>query len=346
MSTISFLIVGSLSIVSAFVPVPNSFGLVTPPIDINIKVLNVNKALKLKKVTSLHETKSKEDTAAEKLIENNKMGRFNEPGINDEFCLIDTDNGKNILLTREEKERIFLDSIQSYYFEGKNGLSDIQFDKLRSDLSWEGSALVNLNRNETLFMNACQAYNKGKPIINDLEFDDLKMSLRMSNSKIAVADKPKCYVDTGVCKVTWSPDTLRTGSLYVPASLISTLLYIGLSYEIPGLFDIHFNPLLLLAVGFAPLTAVTKQVTENFFFNDPSVAIGPCPTCSAENKVFFGSVVGIDGDNDESAVKCTSCKTPMTVKRETLRVSTLMKKAAPPAKVYDGKKPAVVEKEE
>jgi hypothetical protein len=92
------------------------------------------------------------------------MGRFNEPRIdemcNDEFCLIDTDNGKNILLTREEKERIFLDSIQSYYFEGKNGLSDIQFDKLRSDLSWEGSALVNLNRNETLFMNAMQAYNK------------------------------------------------------------------------------------------------------------------------------------------------------------------------------------------
>jgi hypothetical protein len=82
-----------------------------------------------------------------------------------------------------------------------------------------------------------------------------------------VADKPKCYVDTGVCKVTWSPDKLRTGSLYVPASLLSTLLYIGLSYEIPGLFDIHFNPLLLLAVGFAPISAVSKQVTENFFFN-------------------------------------------------------------------------------
>lgn len=50
----------------------------------------------------------------------------------EEFCLIDTDNGKPILLTREEKERIFLDSIQSYYFKGQNGLSDVQFDKLRS----------------------------------------------------------------------------------------------------------------------------------------------------------------------------------------------------------------------
>jgi hypothetical protein len=50
----------------------------------------------------------------------------------DEFCIIDKDNGKNILLTRAEKERIFLDSIQNYYFSGKNGLSDVQFDKLRS----------------------------------------------------------------------------------------------------------------------------------------------------------------------------------------------------------------------
>jgi hypothetical protein len=48
------------------------------------------------------------------------------------YIHIYTENGKNILLTREEKERIFLDSIQSYYFEGQNGLSDIQFDKLRS----------------------------------------------------------------------------------------------------------------------------------------------------------------------------------------------------------------------
>ena len=30
-----------------------------------------------------------------------------------------------------------------------------------------------------------QAYNKGTPIISDTEFDELKLSLRTSNSKIA-----------------------------------------------------------------------------------------------------------------------------------------------------------------
>ena len=34
-------------------------------------------------------------------------------------------------------------------------------------------------------MNAMQAYNKGTPILSDPEFDELKLSLRISNSKIA-----------------------------------------------------------------------------------------------------------------------------------------------------------------
>jgi hypothetical protein len=34
-------------------------------------------------------------------------------------------------------------------------------------------------------MNAMQAYNKGTPILTDPEFDELKLSLRLSNSKIA-----------------------------------------------------------------------------------------------------------------------------------------------------------------
>ena len=48
--------------------------------------------------------------------------------------------GEKILLTREEKERVFLDCIQSFYYSGgKNSamLSDEQFNLLRNDLSWE-----------------------------------------------------------------------------------------------------------------------------------------------------------------------------------------------------------------
>jgi len=41
---------------------------------------------------------------------------------------------------------------------------------------------------------------------------------------------------TGVCKVTWSPDSIRTSSLYVPASLFLTTIYLG----VVSLVDIEF----------------------------------------------------------------------------------------------------------
>ena len=108
---------------------------------------------------SLRLQDTKEDIAAEKLIYDTKSGRFFESKVEDicleEFCLLDED-GKPILLTRDEKERVFLDAIQSYYYSGKSGLPDDEFDRLKEDLSWEGSALVQLSRDEAMFMNAMQ----------------------------------------------------------------------------------------------------------------------------------------------------------------------------------------------
>ena len=44
-----------------------------------------------------------------------------------------------MLLTTGEKERIFMDSIQSFYYNQRQLLTDDDFDKLKEDLSWEGS---------------------------------------------------------------------------------------------------------------------------------------------------------------------------------------------------------------
>mmetsp|Transcript_5758 Transcript_5758/g.6286 ORF Transcript_5758/g.6286 Transcript_5758/m.6286 type:complete len:327 (+) Transcript_5758:129-1109(+) len=247
----------------------------------------------------------------------------------EEFCLRDKETGEIILLTKEEKERIFLDTVQSYYFSGKTALSDKQFDRLREDLSWDGSALVTLNRNETLFLNAMQAYNKGQPILTDQQFDDLKKALKESNSKLAVATEPKIYLDTGVCKVTWTPDTIRTASLYFPATLLFSTLFLGIFYEIPFI-RLYLNPIFLLALGSYPLFKASKKVTEEYLFTNPFVATGPCPKCGVENRVFFGDVFGVKGDMDESTIKCTNCKSSLTIKRNTLRVSTLIAPKAPP----------------
>lgn len=276
------------------------------------------------------------EPSSDKLVYDTKANRFYEAQLSDdnnnslgeEFFLVDKATGETIMLTREEKERIFLDAIQSYYFSGKSNLPDDQFDRLREDLSWEGSALVTLNRNETLFINAMQAYTKGTPILSNQQFDELKNSLREAKSRIAVQTEPKCYVDTGVCKVTWTVDSIRTSSLYVPATSIATLLYLGVLYEIPFVRS-NFNPLLILLVGAIPIYYSAKQITENFLFKDPLVAIGPCPNCGVDNKIFFGDVLGVSlGGTDElqqqqSTGKCVNCKTALTIKRGTLRVSTL-----------------------
>ena len=277
---------------------------------------------------------------SDKLVWDPKAGRFFERNLDEiceeEFCLLDEETGKPILLTREEKERVFLDSVQQYYYSGKSTLPDDQFDRLREDLAWEGSVMVNMNREETLFMNAVIAYKKGKPIISDAEYDALKLSLRETKSKIAVQTEPQCYVDTGVCKVTWVPDNVRTTSLYVPATLLITLLYLGIFSELPVLNQI--NPLILLGVGSLPISQGTKYVTENVFFKSPFVASGPCPSCGVENRIFFGDVLGVAGDKEEASCKCTNCKVGMTIRKSTLRVSTLLSKGgkgAPPSKEED-----------
>ena len=126
--------------------------------------------------------------AEEKLVWDPTTGRFFERNLeevcDEEFCVLDESTGESILLTRVEKERIFLDTVQQYYYGGNSSLSDEQFNRLKEDLSWEGSALVTLNRNETLFMNAIQAWNKGSPVMSDPEFDELKSSLKESGSSL------------------------------------------------------------------------------------------------------------------------------------------------------------------
>jgi hypothetical protein len=292
--------------------------------------LNHGVARKNNALAPLQAQKGEKDVG-EKLIYDSNEVRLYERNLAelsaDEFMLIDEETKQPILLTKEEKERIFMDAVQSFYF-GKSTLSDEQFDSLKNDLSWEGSNLVTLNRNESLFIRAVQAWNKKEPILSDAEFDELKLSLKDANSPIAVSTEPKCYVDSGICKVTWVEDKFLTSSLYVPAGLIGTILYLGIGYELPVLGNL--NPIPLLLLGAPLLFSVTRAVTKNVFFSNPLVAMGSCPSCGTENRVLFGDVLGVEGDKKQSTIKCSNCKSALTIKRSTLRVSTLLKEPAKP----------------
>ncbi|KAG5179923.1 hypothetical protein JKP88DRAFT_258228 [Tribonema minus] len=267
-----------------------------------------------------------QESPSDKLIYDSRTGRFYEKKIEeicrDEYCAIDESTGEQVLLTLEEKERIFLDSIQSFYYSDRQVLADDDFEKLKEDLVWEGSPVVMLNRQETLFLNAMSAYLKGSPILSDEEFDTLKSELRDAGSKVAVSTEPKCYIDTGICTVTFQEDKFREATLYVPVGIPTLLFSLGALYELLEPLR-SVNPLVTLVLATLPTYFFTKFFTDNVFAtNDPKIAYGPCPSCGASNHVFFGNVLGVEGPGEEANFKCSNCKEEITIRRRDLRART------------------------
>lgn len=258
-------------------------------------------------------------------------GRFFETGRSaeecvpdDEYCVLDENTGKLVRLTLAEKERIFLDALQSYYASGREVLGDEEFDLLKEDLQWNGSPLVQMNRNEAKYLAAMQAYLNGRPILNDAEFDALKKTLKEEESQFAVSTDPKCYIDTGICTVTMKEDFFRSNLLYLPVGAVLSLLWLGFSFEIIEPF-IRVNPLLLIAFGAPAIFTGTKKITDDFIFVNNKIVYGPCPSCEAENRIYFGDILTVEGFGDIADVKCPSCKQVFTVQRNTLRASTIPK---------------------
>lgn len=278
-----------------------------------------------------NEDKSGERFEGTKLVWDEKLGRFfeNKKALDaayadlcrEEFCAVDPDTGKPVPLSLAEKERIFLEAIQAYYFNGRTMIDDEEFNKLKEDLLWEGSEVVSLNRRETLFMNAMIAYKQGKEIMSDEEFDALKAELKEDGSSIAVAKEPQCFVDTGICVSTFQREIFREAVLYAPATLISLTTFVGLADALTPLGNV--NPIITILVT-SPLVYLTSQyLTKNFYFKDPIIATGPCPSCSTENRVFFGDILGVEGPSDVAENKCQNCGTISMVQRDTLRCRTI-----------------------
>mmetsp|Transcript_57325 Transcript_57325/g.121639 ORF Transcript_57325/g.121639 Transcript_57325/m.121639 type:complete len:325 (-) Transcript_57325:340-1314(-) len=286
------------------------------------------------RTTSSTSLNLKDPEPGTKLVSNRKEiaydgVRFFETGVDEEdcipaqeFCVIDPDTSKPIRLTVEEKERMFLDSLQSYYVSGRQVMDDAEFDALKEDLAWSGSEVVNLNRKEIQYLEAMQAYNKGESIMTDADFDRLRDELREDGSAIAVSKEPKCYIDTGICTATFQKDNFRNNLLYLPALSIIGLLWLGIGFEIVGG---RINPLVLGAFGAPVVGSAAKAVTDQFIFPNNLVAYGPCPSCEAENRVYFGDILGVEGFGKQGAFKCTKCKEQIIVQRRSLRANTLPK---------------------
>ena len=181
-----------------------------------------------------------------------------------------------------------------------------------------------MNRKEAKYLAAVQDYLKGKPSMNDAEFDQLKKELLEDGSQFAVQTEPQCYIDTGICKVTLQEDNFKRNLLYLPAAVTLFTLWLGFAYELIEPL-IRINPIFLAIAGSPFIYSGSRFITEEVLFSNFKVARGPCPSCNFENTVFFGDILGVEGFSTQATVKCPNCKAEFNVQRNTLRASTLPK---------------------
>jgi hypothetical protein len=184
--------------------------------------------------------------------------------------------------------------------------------------------MVAMSAKEVKYMTAMQEYMKGTPVMPDAEFDALKKELMEDGSKFAVQTEPKCYLDTGVCKVTMEEDKFRSNLLYLPAGFVLMGLWLLFGYELIEPI-IRINPVILSLIGVPWVYTGAKGVTESFIFENKKIVYGPCPACNFENRVYFGNILGVEGFSDVAECKCPNCKSIFNVQRNTLRASTLPK---------------------
>jgi len=203
-------------------------------------------------------------------------------------------------------------------------LDDAEFDLLKEDLQWNGSDMVVMNRKEAKYLSAMQAYLKGSPVISDEEYNSLKKDLKEEGSKFAVSTEPKCYIDTGICTVTMQEDKFRSNLLYLPVGTILSILWLALGFEVIEPL-IRVNPLILLALGAVPIKEGTYKITNDYIFQNFKIVYGPCPSCEAEQRVYFGDILFTEGHGDVANVKCTTCKVNYQVQRNSRRASTIPK---------------------
>jgi hypothetical protein len=71
------------------------------------------------------------------------------------------------------------------------------------------------------------------------------VELREAGSKVAVSTEPKCYIDTGICTVTFTEDKFREATLYIPVGLPTLLFSLGALYEVRAVRYFLVQPYIL-----------------------------------------------------------------------------------------------------
>eukprot|EP00184_Porphyridium_aerugineum_P008614 CAMPEP_0184693136 /NCGR_PEP_ID=MMETSP0313-20130426/1418_1 /TAXON_ID=2792 /ORGANISM="Porphyridium aerugineum, Strain SAG 1380-2" /LENGTH=279 /DNA_ID=CAMNT_0027151109 /DNA_START=317 /DNA_END=1156 /DNA_ORIENTATION=+ len=256
----------------------------------------------------------------------------------EELSWVDAKTGQSIIPSQQEKENMFIDALYAYYA-GKPMLSNEDFDTLKDDLTWQGSNVIRLSREELTFLQAARAYQSGQSIMSDAEFDTLREELKKKQSIVALQTDPKCSLITQTCWSDCTEDRFRQSVLYLPAAGIAAIVWAVVSYFTP-LAD--QSPLVSLAAG-APFIFVFAKIGTELILPDPLILTGKCPSCAAQQRVYFGNVATVEGYKDFAECKCTNCEAQLTLDKAKRRFRLDMIASKKPSKE---KKPAAATQDE
>lgn len=211
-------------------------------------------------------------------------------------------------------------------------MNDAEFDLLKDELLWSGSKVAVLSSNEKRFLEASMAYNAGKPIMSNEEFDALRATLRRENS-VVTAEGPRCSLRTRKMYSDATVDYLRLVALNIPAA-VSILL--GL-FAIDDLTGFEVTRLLELPEPFGiivvwgvvlPVVYILSNAVTNLVFKDALVLKAECPSCKTENFSYFGDILTVTGNRVENTVTCVNCQAKLTFDAANRQVEVIPEEAA------------------
>ena len=210
--------------------------------------------------------------------------------IYDEFMGLD-ESGASVKLELDEKEKLYLECLDSYYNEGgKALLPDNKYEQLKVDLEFSSSRIMTYSKDEIRYLLANKRYKMGQPVLSDSEYDALRLSLKKAGSAVALHDAPTCNLD-GVCKMDMRVDKGKTRLLYLPGWAGGLLVFSEITF-----WTLHLDPLLTLLLGVVPVYFFANFFTTKIFAQEPLVATSPCPKCDALLTVYFGDLLSVQTD--------------------------------------------------
>jgi len=245
-----------------------------------------------------------------------------------EFKTSDAETGDQTSISFAEKEKLYLECLDAYYNEGgKQLLPDDEYERLKTDLNFEGSLISTFSADEIKFILANKRYAMGSPTLNDAQYDALRSKLREAKSPVVLHDVASCSLDTGICKIDLRVDAAKQRLLYFPGTAGALVVICEFCY-----WTLHIDPFLSILLGAVPSYFAGILFTENIFGQKPLVTQAPCPDCNYLINTYFGDLFNVGTDiigqtpGSEVNVVCPNCKAPLLANRETMIIQTTIPK--------------------